>query len=109
MESISIGRTPANALSDYEQKRNAAAKPYYTLNIDAARMKPYPAQQIALLKALASDPASTEKFFGILTGVVNPNELFNPHNLFQILGVTGLTKLLLSRLLPQRQPSRYSA
>jgi flavin-dependent dehydrogenase len=109
LESISMGRKPANAFADYEQKRNAAAKPYYTLNIDAARMNPYPAEQIKLLRMLSSDPVSTQKFFGMLTGVVHPKELFNPQNLIQILGVRGVAKLLLSRILPQRHTRVYSA
>ena len=108
LESITIGRTPANALASYEQKRNAAAKPYYALTIDAASMNPYSAEQITLLKALASDPALTKQFFGMLTGVVNPNILFNPQTLIQILGMRGMAKMMWNRLMPGHT-GEYSA
>lgn len=104
LESISIGRKPANALGDYEQRRNQAAKPFYAITIDAARMNPYGAEQITLLRALASDPVKTKQFFGMLTGLVNPSELFNPQHLIHILGMRGVAKLMLNRILPQGQP-----
>ncbi len=109
LESISIGRKPVNAFGDYEQKRNAAAKPHYALTLDAARMNPYSSEQITLLKGLAGNPGSTQQFFGILTGLVNPNDLFNPQNMIRILGVRGIAKLVLSRILSQRRASEYSA
>ncbi|MEO8611253.1 MAG: NAD(P)/FAD-dependent oxidoreductase [Chloroflexota bacterium] len=102
VESAALGRDPTKALSDYEQKRNAASKPYYDLTIDSARMTPFAPEQVRLMNALADDPALTQKFFGLITGLVHPADLLSPKKVFHILGMRGTAKLMLSRILPPR-------
>ncbi|MBZ0289244.1 MAG: NAD(P)/FAD-dependent oxidoreductase [Anaerolineae bacterium] len=98
------GTAPEKALGDYEQKRNAASKPYYDLTIDSARMNPFGPEHVALMRALSNDPALTQKFFGVLTGVLHPGEVFSPQKVFQLVGVRGMAKLVWSRLFPQAAP-----
>jgi flavin-dependent dehydrogenase len=101
-DSAALGRDPAKALGEYEQKRNAASKPYFDLTLDSAKMTPFAPEQAALMNALANDPALTQKFFGLITGLVHPNDLLSPQKVLHILGMRGTAKLMLSRLLPQR-------
>jgi flavin-dependent dehydrogenase len=92
------GRQPLEAaLSHYEQQRNAASKPFYEFTLDTAQMKPLAIEQIELLRALSHHPVAASQFFGVLTGVVQPGEFFRPQNLFQILGVRGMTKIVLNK------------
>jgi hypothetical protein len=65
-------------------------------------LKPFGREQIALMQSLADDPALMRKFFGVLTGIGNPMDLFSPQRVFQILGMRGMAKLMLSRVLPQQ-------
>jgi flavin-dependent dehydrogenase len=93
------------ALSHYEQQRNTASKALYDFTLDTARMNPFTVEQIALLKALERNPAAATQFFGVLTGVIQPTEFFTSQNIFHILGMRGMAKMLASKLLhaPQRQ------
>ncbi|HYB01997.1 MAG TPA: hypothetical protein VED37_17380 [Ktedonobacteraceae bacterium] len=100
------GRQPLEeALDHYEQQRNAASKPFYEFTLDTAQMKPLVVEQIELLRALTHQPVAASQFFGVLTGIVQPTEFFRPQNLFQILGVRGMTKIVLNKVLhpPQKR------
>ena len=100
------GRQPFEvALGQYEQKRNAASKPFYDMTIETAQMKPFALEQIELLQALTHNPVAASQFFGVLTGAVQPTEFFRPQNLFHIIGMRGLTKIVLNKLLhpPQKR------
>ncbi|MBA3871588.1 MAG: hypothetical protein H0X30_20775, partial [Anaerolineae bacterium] len=55
------------------------------------------AEQVALFKALTHNPEATQQFFGALTGVTNAAEFFTPSNLFKIIGVRGMAKVVLDR------------
>jgi 2-polyprenyl-6-methoxyphenol hydroxylase-like FAD-dependent oxidoreductase len=102
------GRQPLeDALDGYEQKRNAASKPGYEVTLDIARMNPLAVEQVELFKALQRNPAAATQFFGVITGVVNPADFFAPKHLFQIIGMRGMSKIMLSRMLhrPQRRAS----
>ncbi len=95
------GRQPLEtALAEYEQQRNLASKPGYELTLDTARMKPFAIEQVELLKALQHNPAATSQFFGVLTGIVSPTDYFNPQNLFQIIGMRGMAKIMFSKIVP---------
>ena len=100
-------QSPEAALSDYEQQRNAASKPSYDFTLDIARMNPPAVEQIELFKALEHNPTATSQFLGMMTGVVKPTDFFNPQNLFQVIGMRGMAKIMLSKVLhpPQRRAS----
>ncbi len=93
------------ALSHYEQQRNEASKPFYEFTLETARMNPVAIEQRELLRVLPRDPVATSQFFGVLTGVVQPTEFFRPQNLFQILGVRGMTKMVWNKFVhpPHKQ------
>jgi len=99
LDSGFAGRQPFEAaLAEYEQKRNTASKPFYDLTIDVARMNPSPVEHTQLYKALQHNPVATSQFFGVLTGVVQPTDFFNPQNLFKIIGMGGMAKIMLNKI-----------
>jgi flavin-dependent dehydrogenase len=92
------GRQPLEAaLSHYEQQRNAASKPFYDLTIETAQMNPFALEQLELLRALTHHSVAASQFFGVLTGVVQPTEFFRPQNLFHIIGMRGMTKIVVNK------------
>jgi flavin-dependent dehydrogenase len=98
------GKLPLEtALNEYEQKRNAASKPMYDFTLDIAQMKSPAVEQIELFKALQHNPAAASQFFGVLTGVVKPADFFAPQNLFQIIGMRGMAKIMFSKMFQQPQ------
>ncbi len=93
------GRQPLQAaLQGYEQQRNAASKPMYEFTLETARLNPFAVEQLELLKALRHDPVAASQFFGVLTGVVKPTEFFTPRNIFRLLGVRGMAKVVASKI-----------
>ncbi|GHO57577.1 NAD(P)/FAD-dependent oxidoreductase [Ktedonobacter robiniae] len=103
------GRRPlAAALAHYEQRRNAASRPFYEFTLETAQMKPLTVGQRELLQALPRHPTAASQFFGVLTGVVQPATFFRLQNLFQILGVQGLTKMVLNTVFQPRQKGERS-
>jgi flavin-dependent dehydrogenase len=98
------GRQPLETpLSEYEQQRNAASKPAYDFTLDIARMNPPAIEQIELFRALEHNPTATSQFLGLMTGVVKPTDFFNPQNLFQVIGMRGMAKIMLSKVLHPAQ------
>jgi 2-polyprenyl-6-methoxyphenol hydroxylase-like FAD-dependent oxidoreductase len=93
------GRTPMDTtLADYERKRNGAAKPFYDLTLDTARMEPLRVEQVELLRTLQRNPAAASQFFGVLTMAVRPTDFFSPQNLFRLIGARGMVKIVWSKL-----------
>lgn len=100
------GRVPLEeSLSRYEQQRNAASKPFYDFTLDTARMNPFAVEQLALLRALQHNPEAATQFLGVLTMAVRPTDFFTPQNIFRIIGMRGMTKIMFSKLFraPQKR------
>ncbi len=93
------GRAPLDkSLGLYEQQRNTASKPFHDFTVDTARLNPFTIEQIELLRALQHDPVAARQFFGVLTYMVMPTEFFAPQNIFRMLGVRGMAKILAGKL-----------
>jgi flavin-dependent dehydrogenase len=93
------GRAPLEErLGLYEQQRNAASKPFHDFTVDTARLNPFSVEQLELLRVLQHDWEARRQFFGMLTYVVKPTEFFAPQNIFRILGVRGMAKILAGKL-----------
>jgi 2-polyprenyl-6-methoxyphenol hydroxylase-like FAD-dependent oxidoreductase len=89
---------PETALAHYEQQRNATSKPYYDFTLDTARMNPWAVEQLELMSALRHNTEARNQFFAMLTCVVSPTDFFTPQNIFRIIGMRGMTKILVSKL-----------
>lgn len=91
------GRRPlAAALASYEQRRNAASRPFYEFTLETAQMKPLTVGQRELLRALSHHPTAASQFFGVLTGTVQPTQFFRLRTFFPLLGVRGLMRVMLN-------------
>jgi 2-polyprenyl-6-methoxyphenol hydroxylase-like FAD-dependent oxidoreductase len=99
------GRMPFEAaMADYEQKRNEDTLPMYEFTAQTASFAPPTVEQLALFAALAKKPEATEHFFGVLTGSIPVQEFFSPSSLFQMLGITGMGRILFSKMTASRHP-----
>ena len=78
-------RLPA-ALSDYHRRRDEAALPIYEFTCQLAPLDPPPPEMQQLFGALASNPAETNRFFGLFAQTVPVGEFFAPENLARIMG-----------------------
>src|SRR5215207_4075731 len=89
---------PGWALVGYEQKRNREALQMYEFTMNLASYRPPRAEERVLFASLAGNRPETDRFLGVLTGVVLIREYFAPVNLLRIIGVRGTTKVLLNKL-----------
>ncbi len=98
------------ALDDYEQKRNKAALPMYQFTLDLASLKALSVEQKILFEALQHDQERVNQFFGVITGVIPVDEFLSGSDLFRLLGISGMAKVMLSKMLSPRrrtaQPAR---
>jgi flavin-dependent dehydrogenase len=76
--------TMAEALADYERRRNAATLPPYRENLALARFEPPPHEQVTLLAALEHNAEDTRRFFMAREELIPPQTFFNPANLQRI-------------------------
>jgi 2-polyprenyl-6-methoxyphenol hydroxylase-like FAD-dependent oxidoreductase len=65
------GRRPlADALADYERRRNEAVMPLYDLTCQFAALEPPPPEMQQLFAALRHNQEQTDRFFGTVVGTV---------------------------------------
>ncbi len=94
------GKQPLDAaLAAYEQKRNAAELPAYQFTLELASFAPPPIEQQVLFAALQHNQAATNQFFGMFTGAVPMSEFLSSKNLFKIIGLGGMMKIMAHNLL----------
>jgi flavin-dependent dehydrogenase len=91
------GGSLERALAGYHRARDRAARPMYDFTAMLAGLAaPRPGER-ALFRAVASNPARTEQFVGVLTGSVPIREYMSPGNLVGLVGVAGFARLALRR------------
>jgi len=96
------------ALAGYEQKRNREALPMYEFTMDLASYRPSKAEERVLFASLVGNQPETDRFLGVLTGVVPMRGYFAPGNLLKIIGVGGMAKVLLKkRRVPHPRAAPY--
>jgi 2-polyprenyl-6-methoxyphenol hydroxylase-like FAD-dependent oxidoreductase len=89
---LSGGRVD-RALAGYRRQRDRAALPMYRFTRQLARLAPMRPAERELFAALAADPRETERFFGVVTGVLAPTAVFSPPRLIRLLGLRGFLRL----------------
>jgi flavin-dependent dehydrogenase len=84
-DAIDIGLTgPAEmdqALSQYQQDRDAVVMPMYQSTCQRARLQPLPLEVQALFRALQENQDAANMFFGLDAGTVPIPKFFSPDNL----------------------------
>jgi flavin-dependent dehydrogenase len=78
-----------DALGEYEQRRNEAARATYELTYQFATLQPPPPEMQLLLAALRHDQAQADRFFGTIAGTVPIPEFFAPENMGRIIRAAG--------------------
>ena len=80
------GRRPlAEALADYQRRRDDHCKPMYDLCMDLAALKPPPPEMIDLFRALRSNQAECDRYFGTLAGTVPIPDFYAKENVDRII------------------------
>jgi hypothetical protein len=74
----------ADALADYERRRNEAVTPIYGLTCQLAALQPPAPEMERLFAALRHDQTQTDRFFGTIAGTVPVAEFFAPENIERI-------------------------
>ena len=93
------GQQPLDAaLASYEQKRNREALPMFEFTMNLASYRPPRVQERVLFASLAGNQPETDRFLGVLTGAVSPRDYFTPGNLLKIIGVRGISNVMLNKL-----------
>jgi 2-polyprenyl-6-methoxyphenol hydroxylase-like FAD-dependent oxidoreductase len=98
------GRSSLNsALADYERDRNKDTLLMYEFTADRASFVPPTMEQEMLFSAMAKKPEAANYFFGALTGSVRLSEFFSASNLLRTLGITGMGRLMMSKVKSMRR------
>lgn len=80
------GRRPmAEALAEYQGRRDAAALPLFGLITRLAAMTPFTPAAADLMRAVAADPAAADSFIGVLCGVVPEAAFFAPEQIGRLM------------------------
>jgi flavin-dependent dehydrogenase len=77
------------AMGGYERRRNERATPHYEMTCDMARLAPPPESMQQLFRALVGNQADTNRYFGVLDGVVPVQEFFAEANIGRIIAQAG--------------------
>jgi flavin-dependent dehydrogenase len=72
------GRSFDDAMSAYQQARDAHALPMYEFTAQLATLEPPPPEVQQLLAALAGNPESMDAFVSVYAGTMSPVEFFDP-------------------------------
>jgi hypothetical protein len=85
------------ALGQYHRARDKAARPMYDFTARLAAINPPTPAEMALFRALSQRQEDSDAFFGALTGSVPLREFMSPRNMVRLVGVHGITKLMLGQ------------
>jgi flavin-dependent dehydrogenase len=97
-EGLSGTRPLADALADYEQKRNKTSRPLYYENLARARFTPPPPEFMQVRTALhqSQNQSDINHFTQANLGLIPPNSFFNPENMRRIIGIATEQKPVFS-------------
>ncbi len=69
----------------------------YEFTTEIASFRPPAVEQQVLLEAIADRPSEVSRFFGVLTGSVPMREYFSSRNVFRLIGLRGMAKVMKGR------------
>src|SRR5581483_1036178 len=75
----------AEALAGYQRRRDAQSAAAYQATIQAAAHEQMAPDTLALLRAIAANPAETRRFLGVSFGALPPEEVFAPDSIARIM------------------------
>lgn len=93
IDSSFSGRIPmAEALAEYESRRNEDAFPMYEFTCQLGELEPPSAEMLQLFEALRDNREETNRFLGITAGTISAKEFFAPENVGRI--IEGANRLV---------------
>ena len=87
----------AQTLAEYQARRDTATLPMYEMTLELASFVPPRPEQRMLMSALAGNHAETDRFLGVLGGMIPPGEYLTPRNMLRLIGVRGVLQAIRSR------------
>jgi flavin-dependent dehydrogenase len=85
-DGLSGARPMAEAMVEYELRRNEASAVDYQDNIRAARFSPPPQEALGLRAAVRHQPEEATRLIKALMGMTERSSFFNPENLQRLVG-----------------------
>ena len=85
-EGLNGERPMADALSDFEKRRNEIEKPFYQFTYEQTTLEPPSPEAIQLFGAIHERQDATDAFFGLFAQTTNPADFFSPANLGKLMG-----------------------
>ncbi len=79
-------RALEDALSSYERARNEAAGPTCEWTKRLAELRAVSPKSARFFAALKRDQRQTDRYFGLVSGSVTPEQFFGPENMERMLG-----------------------
>jgi flavin-dependent dehydrogenase len=84
------GRPYAESLSEYQRKRDTAARPMFELTCQIASLEPPPPDMAELLAACSRSQAAMDDFISMMVGTLAVAEFFAPEHVKRILGADSM-------------------
>jgi hypothetical protein len=78
----------AEALAEYEERRNRETKGIYDFTCDFARLEPPTPELRSIFQALVHNRDQASQFFGVISGAIPPAQFFSPENIQALIGHT---------------------
>jgi flavin-dependent dehydrogenase len=92
-------RDPADALADYERRRDRASLPLYQLyTAHISSLEPLPPEFAEYIRAIAGNQPAIDRLLGVLVGAVPVNAVLSAGRVLSVIGVSGFTRALGARL-----------
>jgi flavin-dependent dehydrogenase len=85
-EGLAGSRPMVDALSDFEQRRNAVEGPYYDFTYEQTTLEPPSPAAIQLFTAVHNSQAAIDAFFGLFAQTTQPADFFAPASLSRLIG-----------------------
>ena len=90
LHSVFEGGTPFDdAMSAYQQARDAHVQPVYEFTTQLATLEPPPPELQQLLGAVYGNQEAMNGFAGLVAGTVSPVDFFDPENVGRIMAAAG--------------------
>ena len=88
-EALAGTRPLDEALADYGEERDRDSMTRYQFNLEAAKFDPLP-ELLDILRFVQHDQVQTNRFFGMMSGVLAPEEFFTPDLIDRAVGADEL-------------------
>ncbi len=83
------GRAFDDAMSDYQQSRDAQVLPIYEFTTQLATLEPPPPEMQQLLGAVCGNPDAMDAFVSVTAGTVSPVDFFDPEHIGRVMSAAA--------------------